>query len=660
MWSALGCRRLGTSLSKLRLFSFFLLTFLLTAVALSFPSSTLASPQNSASESCSVAVGNSIESPKELVSRNGHLQVSLRLRNSLDSAGQMHYCYIDEHGDRSPTLRLRPGDLLVLRLKNELKSELKSESSHPHPSTTEHSHRAARPDCASAMMTMDSTNLHFHGLSVSPSCHSDDSLHVSIAPSKTFVYRVRIPENQPPGLYWYHPHPHGHSEEQVLGGASGALIVEGIATANPLVAGLPERVLVIRDQKLRDQKLRDQKLRDQKSSADAASTNDPSLPAKDLSVNFIPVPYPEYTVATINTRPLTREFWRVLNASADTYVNLGVLFNGEWQGSGLVAEHGNWQRLGLVAVDGVPISEDNSSNSATGSTTGSTTGGGKVLWKSEILIPPGGRAEFVLQTPPEGIKAELLTAGADTNPPAEEDLDTSAATRAGSSNSDNIPDNNPDSIPDNDDNTPPRPLARIVSSRSAVEPPALREDPPPASQRQIAGLATVSPVRQRRLYFSEKVMDPKHPDTSTVFYLTEEGHAPKAFDASVMAPDIVVHSGDVEDWTIENRSLESHTFHIHQTHFLLLERDNDPASERYLLDTVDVPYWDGRSLRFPSVKLRMDFRDPNIVGTFPYHCHILQHLDGGMMGLIEVLPSDVRPNDVRPSDVRPSERGRSN
>jgi len=51
-----------------------------------------------------------------------------------------------------------------------------------------------------------------------------------------------------------------------------------------------------------------------------------------------------------------------------------------------------------------------------------------------------------------------------------------------------------------------------------------------------------------------------------------------------------------------------------------------------------VPYWDGRSAQFPSVKLRMDFRDPEIVGTFPYHCHILQHSDGGMMGLIEVRP----------------------
>ena len=73
-------------------------------------------------------------------------------------------------------------------------------------------------------------------------------------------------------------------------------------------------------------------------------------------------------------------------------------------------------------------------------------------------------------------------------------------------------------------------------------------------------------------------MDPKHPDTSTVFYITEEGHVPKAFDPSVLAPDIVVHQGDVEDWTIENRSQESHAFHIHKLHFFSIERDrSQPA-----------------------------------------------------------------------------------
>jgi FtsP/CotA-like multicopper oxidase with cupredoxin domain len=56
-------------------------------------------------------------------------------------------------------------------------------------------------------------------------------------------------------------------------------------------------------------------------------------------------------------------------------------------------------------------------------------------------------------------------------------------------------------------------------------------------------------------------------------------------------------------------------------------------------DTVSVPYYNGRTLQYPSVRLRMDFRDPNIVGTFVYHCHLLEHEDGGMMGRIRVEPA---------------------
>jgi FtsP/CotA-like multicopper oxidase with cupredoxin domain len=69
----------------------------------------------------------------------------------------------------------------------------------------------------------------------------------------------------------------------------------------------------------------------------------------------------------------------------------------------------------------------------------------------------------------------------------------------------------------------------------------------------------------------------------------------------------------------------------------LLERDGNAVDEPYLRDGVAVPYWDGVSKEYPSVKIRIDFRDPEIIGTFPYHCHILQHEDGGMMGTIQVV-----------------------
>jgi len=101
-------------------------------------------------------------------------------------------------------------------------------------------------------------------------------------------------------------------------------------------------------------------------------------------------------------------------------------------------------------------------------------------------------------------------------------------------------------------------------------------------------------------------------------------------------PNIVAEQGTVEDWIIENRSNELHAFHIHQLHFMLLDYVGRHVNEPFLRDTVNVPYYNGRALEYPSVKLRMDFRDPNTVGTFLYHCHLLEHEDGGMMGLIRV------------------------
>jgi FtsP/CotA-like multicopper oxidase with cupredoxin domain len=71
----------------------------------------------------------------------------------------------------------------------------------------------------------------------------------------------------------------------------------------------------------------------------------------------------------------------------------------------------------------------------------------------------------------------------------------------------------------------------------------------------------------------------------------------------------------------------------------LMEYSGVPIDEPFLRDTINVPYFNHRGLSYPSVKLRMDFRDPNTVGTFVYHCHLLEHEDGGMMGLIRVEPA---------------------
>jgi FtsP/CotA-like multicopper oxidase with cupredoxin domain len=155
----------------------------------------------------------------------------------------------------------------------------------------------------------------------------------------------------------------------------------------------------------------------------------------------------------------------------------------------------------------------------------------------------------------------------------------------------------------------------------------------------------VAPVRVRRPFFFDQPIvsdffasDPANLKGPRNFYIALDGKTPVRFDPRSDIPEIVVKQGDVEDWIIENRSMELHDFHIHQLHFQLREWSGLAVNEPFLRDTVNVPYYNGRMLGYPSVRLRMDFRDPNIVGTFVYHCHVLEHEDGGMMGRIQVLP----------------------
>jgi FtsP/CotA-like multicopper oxidase with cupredoxin domain len=171
-----------------------------------------------------------------------------------------------------------------------------------------------------------------------------------------------------------------------------------------------------------------------------------------------------------------------------------------------------------------------------------------------------------------------------------------------------------------------------ASTPGSVEPASI------AVESSAPLLSSVRPVRKRTLYFSEKLANPDDPTSPTLFFITEEGHTPAVFDPHNPEPNITVKQGDVEDWTIENRSRESHVFHVHQLHFLLIGSQGVGYQEATLRDTVNLPAWDGFR-RYPSVTLRMDFRDARIEGTFPFHCHIMQHGDGGMMGTVQVIPA---------------------
>lgn len=540
--------------------------------------------------------GSLVDEPHDLRSVDGVLKVELRLRNARQPDGRTRFCYVTPDGAQSPTLRVHPGDLVVLGLKNELKAGVAAAASAPRMAMPDlpptRARRAGRGNpCESAQMSELSTNLHFHGMTMPPVCHQDEVMRTSIQPGDPrFEYRFRVPANEPPGMYWYHPHVHGFSAAQVLGGASGAIIVEGIERATAAAAGLPERVLIIRDQDLQhpdsppspSEPVVPKMMIDR--DGDAANNGTGfGKPAKDLSVNDVPVPYPDYPPARIEMRPGQRQLWRVLNASSVTYLNLALLFGRAPQ------------QLGIVAIDGVPLSHSGRANDA-------------ILWRDRIGMPPASRVEFIVDGPPEGVPGLLVTRTVDTGQGGEND--------------------------------PNRALATVVARTDAAERASrLPSSPIPLPVSTLPWLGDVTPVRTRKLYFSEKLTDPKDPNSATEFYITVDGQEPKMFDPHAGVADIVTHQGDVEDWVIENRTTELHAFHIHQIHFLLMDWSGVPVDEPFLRDTVNVPYYADRMLKYPNVRLRMDFRDPNSVGTFVYHCHLLEHEDGGMMGLVTVEPA---------------------
>src|SRR5882757_4905257 len=126
-----------------------------------------------------------------------------------------------------PVIRVQPGTVLNVEYKNELAPQSK-EDCFGHP-------------------CMQMTNLHFHGLHVSPNAPQDDVLDMMASPGETLHYSVQVPPQQPPGLYWYHTHSHGESYVQDLDGMSGAIVVDGIERYVPEVRDMRERILVLRD-----------------------------------------------------------------------------------------------------------------------------------------------------------------------------------------------------------------------------------------------------------------------------------------------------------------------------------------------------------------------------------------------------------------------------
>ena len=511
--------------------------------------------------------GSIVSNPPDLFSQNGVLRVNFTYDTATDAFGRTLYCFTTARGKESPTLHVHPGDHLVIKVKNNL--PLPTDSNAMAMATS-------APDvCGNPFMTTTSVNLHFHGTNTAPKCHQDEVIHTMINSGETFTYNLAFPRDEPAGLYWYHPHVHGISEAAVQGGASGAIVVDGIQNVQHAVAKLPQQILIIRDQNV----------------ANPPPGNDPNEPSWDISLNYVPIPYPVYTPAIIQMQPGKSQFWRVLNASADTIIDVQLQYDGQPQ------------TLQVVALDGV----------ATGSQDG--TRRGTIVNKTDILLAPAARAEFIVSPPSLSVKnAALMTLGLDTGPGG--------------------------------DSTPPRQMAtiqvasvesgkfRLAGPVAGLVTPEVTGAPGP---QRFEGLAKATPTAQRALYFDETLPEPGDNDALQTFFITVEGAVPTAFDPN-NPPAITTTQGSVEDWTISNRAREVHEFHMHQIHFLLMAINGVPVppEQQQFLDMIQVPYFTGMGTP-PSVTVRMDFRGAD-VGDFVYHCHILGHEDNGMMAIIRVLP----------------------
>ncbi|MDQ3654141.1 MAG: multicopper oxidase family protein [Chloroflexota bacterium] len=232
-----------------------------------------ASPAASPVASPTAVSADTFVEPDVRASENGQLMVTLQAMQE-ETSGIPRLTYGTMRP--GPTLRIRPGDTVKVALVNAL-SEM--------------------------------TNLHVHGLHVSPSGNGDN-IFLHVDPGQTFNYEYDIPENHIPGTYWYHPHAHGHSAEQVGAGLAGAIIVEGGLDDLPGIQGLKDRILVLQ--------------------GPFAGPN--KQPQYLVNGQINPV---------IEIQPGETQRWRLLNLSANAFFNLRL----------------SGHAMHRIAIDGSPLPE---------------------------------------------------------------------------------------------------------------------------------------------------------------------------------------------------------------------------------------------------------------------------------------------------------------
>ena len=206
--------------------------------------------------------GEPLVQPLEIHSENGLLEATITAAPGRVQLGDFVFPgYLYNGAYLPPLLRPRLGDTMRITFKNNLAD--------------------------------DPSNLHFHGMSVSPQGNSDN-VFVHVHPGHQFEYEVRIPATgrQRPGLFWYHPHAHGVVAKQMLGGMSGGLVVDGFENLFPIVRGLRERFLLIKH---------------------AEPDDDTEIISINSQLNPV-----------VQIRPGEMQFWRIANIGATLFIKFRI------------------------------------------------------------------------------------------------------------------------------------------------------------------------------------------------------------------------------------------------------------------------------------------------------------------------------------------------
>ena len=389
--------------------------------------------------------------------------------------------------------------------------------------SAQNAHRRRHANSFKNDLPDDPSNLHFHGMGVSPKGTATMSLSMFI-PGQDFQYEVNIPlrDRQGPGLFWYHPHAHGVVAKQMLGGMSGGIVVDGFENYFPVLKDLPERFLFIKHVEHADREI--------------VSINGQVNPA-------------------VAIRPGEVQFWRIAHIGATLFIKFRV----------------EGMPLYVVATDGHPLSLPQR--------------------MTEFFVGPGQRIDAIVIGPPAG-EYPMRTIPFQNQ-----------AWRA----------------PD-----PAQQIATIVTSGAQA--------PAQVKRHRDYASARASRTVDRR--------DTHRPDCSPSHArLFTDGRPETLHDRGQVVDenriDQTVKLGDTEEWTVVNTDQQYHSFHIHQTAFLVTEINGVPQNEDSLRDTFSMP--PATDIGPSSLKVIIPFTDPVIVGRFVYHCHAVDHEDKGKMGVVEVV-----------------------